>query len=227
MAQYGLISPMRFAPALGLAVLLLHLFAIPGNAGIIQFTSDPGVAFPTSDSTFTASFFQIPATTDFIIGPGNSVTVTLSNFSHPVISTLTIELVTSLSPSPFVLMSGRGGSCGFDPLAMYAFNSQFTTLIPGLSSCRGDLPSGNYKPVSPAWSGAFDGQNISGTFWGLMISDGIGIPQSQPDGWLFTIAFDGTPVTGQVPEPSTVAMVFGALAGIGIFAHLRSAGVAL
>ena len=190
------------------------------SAATISFTSAPGAAVPDNSSAGVNLSIVIPATSNFFIVAGNSVTVALNNMNHTYLGDLRATLTgaggitRTVFDRPGVPASTFGCSGNFSAANTYSFNSGASSNI-GIP-CTGTLAGGTFRTLaandstntnlSSAWSSL----NVSGTTWTLNLAD-LAASDVQGAGWTWTLTLNYI----DTPEPSTILTT---CMGIGLLA---------
>ncbi len=188
------------------------MFAGSAAGAIITFgPSALGPAVPdaldlsgNAPGSIVSTTITIPGGNDYIINPGNSVTITLTGLNHTFMSDLEFQLTGPVG-SPHLMFDNRNGSCNFGAGNTYNFNSG----NPALACTSGTMTAGNYA-AEPGFSSAWSGVNIDNTQWTLSIQDFFA-QDTQSAGWQWSITVDADPANNSVPEPATLGTVFAGL----------------
>ena len=192
-------------------------------ASTLTFTSGSGPAVPDAPdpsnlnpgAPVTLSIL-VPSGNNYVVNPGDSVTVTLVNgWNHTFVSDLVIALTGPSGPAMNVL-NQQGGSCNLNPASSYVFNNSNSTAFPsGSSQCPGGvIPAGNYIPSAAGFSSAWNGVNIDHSTWTLSAQDFFN-GDTQSAGWTWSVTFSVSDAPTGVPEPSTIGCMLIGLGWIG------------
>jgi hypothetical protein len=188
------------------------LMANPACAAILTYgPSIPGPAIPdaidlsgANPGAAVSTTITIPGGNDYVINPGNAVTITITGLNHTFMNDLEFILSGPVG-APALMLNNPNGSCDFSAANTYTFNSG-SSAMPGCSV----LPSGNYAAES-GFSSSWTGVNINNTQWTLSIQDFYEFDTGAA-GWQWSISFDASPAVGNVPEPATLGTAFAGLA---------------